>query len=239
MAQATHALLTLARRMLRAPCMGCGRYGKGQALCASCTARLAATPWGVSTLTIDETCIPVLWREAYGGPLTDIIYSAKYRGQWASARLLGQCLGRLPPPWLGTPPSAVPVPMTAQRLASRGFSQSQLIAAEAARHWRIAHHHHWLTKWRHTERQASLAKNERAINIQHSFAGRAALAGQRIVLIDDIMTSGATLREAVRAIRQAGGTVIAAAVIAKVNDHGARKPSARRPKALHVQRRAR
>lgn len=188
---------------------------------------LAQTPWGVSTLSTHDARIPVLWRESYGGPLTDIIYAAKYHGQWASARLLGRCLGRLPKPWLGSAPVAVPVPLTASRLASRGYSQSHLIAAQAAREWRIAHASHWLIKSRHTLRQASLARHERASNINDSFIATASIAGQRIVLIDDIMTSGATLREAARAASQAGALVIAAAVIARVHDKRPRRLAAK------------
>lgn len=238
-ATATDALLVLARRMLHAPCLGCGRYAQGRSLCATCSARIDQAPWGVSMLDTSDARIPVLWREAYGGPLTDIVYGAKYRGQWASAKLLGQCLGALPRPWMGAAPTAIAVPMTARRLARRGFSQSHLIAAQAARHWNIALARNWISKSRDTLRQASLARHERAGNIDGSFAGCAALQGKRIVLIDDIMTSGATLREAVRAVTLAGGTVIAAAVIAKVNDQRPRLRNAKQRKPLHVQRRSR
>lgn len=231
--------MAIARQVMHAPCIGCGRYARGHELCWACIARLNQTPWGVGGIALSDVRIPVLWRESYGGPLTDIIVRAKYRGQWSAAKLLGRCLGGLPPPWLGMAPIAVPVPLTGKRLAERGFSQSHLIAAQAARQWRIECHGHWLAKQRHTLRQASLAADERRTNLQGSLTGAAQLAGKRVLLIDDIMTSGATLKEAMRAISEAGGTVIAAAVVAKVNDQRPRRTDVNVRKTHYVQHRSR
>jgi predicted amidophosphoribosyltransferase len=76
----------------------------------------------------------------------------------------------------------------------------------------------WLRKTKPTARQAGLHRDERLANLFGSFSASEQVAGRRCLLIDDIMTTGSTLREASRAIHTSGGTVIAAAVIARVKN---------------------
>lgn len=225
------------RQALYAPCRLCGTYARGEEVCAACTAKIQQQPWGTSSLALDACRIPVLWREAYGGPLTDIIVRAKYFGDWGAARFLGQLLGRLPPPWLGPAPTLVPIPLATQRLANRGFNQSQFIAQSAARAWRAPSQIRWLRKTRTSARQASLHREDRQKNLAGLFLASVRLCDQRVVLIDDIMTSGATLREAARAVSEAGGLVIGAAVVARVNHQSGRLQSQQNRKP-HVQRRS-
>ncbi|MBU6303864.1 MAG: hypothetical protein KGO79_00425 [Betaproteobacteria bacterium] len=209
-------LRQLMRRALRAPCRLCGNYGQGAELCTRCTHRITVTPWGVSTLSVEGGRIPILWRELYGGPLTELIYQSKYHGVWPIALLLGQQLGSLPRPWMGPPPVIIPIPLSRRRLARRGYNQSSLIARVAAQHWGIPMRDRWLEKIRNTPRQAALGRASRRENLSDSFRARQIVAHQRVILLDDIMTSGSTLREAIRAIRHCGGEVIGAAVIARV-----------------------
>ncbi len=217
----------LVRRLLHAPCMVCGGKGHGSEVCANCFEALARTPWGVSGLSLGKDSIPVLWREAYGGLLTEAVYRSKYHGDWGTARLLGACLGRLPRPWLGEDPLVIPVPLSGRRLASRGYNQSLIMARQAARLWRLDVKTLWLEKTRDTARQATLREAARTENLGGSFRGSEKLDNQRVILIDDIMTTGATLREAARAVRACGGHVIAAAVIAHVPRHQRPTPHAR------------
>ena len=191
-------------------------YAQGEELCTGCTHRIARTPWGVSTLSIESRRIPILWREVYGGPLTELIYQSKYHGVWPIAALLGQQLGALPRPWMGPAPVVVPIPLSRRRLARRGYNQSSIIARMAARDWGISMREGWLEKIKNTPRQASLGRTGRGQNLSESFRADRAVAHQRVILLDDIMTSGSTLREAIRAIHCCGGQVIGAAVIARV-----------------------
>ncbi len=232
-----HWTMRILRQWMRAPCLVCGQYAHGEELCLSCTARLMHTPWGVSSLDCGPIRIPVLWREAYGGPLTDTIYRSKYHGEWGAARLLGRCLGGLPRPWCGPRPIVIPVPLTGKRLGDRGYNQSLVIARQAARLWQVPVHALWLTKVRTTARQASLPHAQRQDNLSGSFAGSKKLHNQRVILIDDIMTSGETLREAARAVHACGGQVIAAAVIARV-PKPRRMITSRVCEPRHVQRRS-
>lgn len=224
------------RQMVRASCLLCGTYAQGATLCARCASHVAKTPWGVTGLDCGSARIPVLWRETYGGPLTDTIYRSKYRGDWGSARLLGQCLGQLPRPWLGPDPILVPIPLADHRLAHRGYNQSHMIALQTARFWQVPVRAQWLRKIKRTARQASLAQTERKENLLGSFVASSRLQNRRVILIDDIMTSGATLKEAARAVADRGGQVIAAAVIAHVpKPH--RRLAAKTQSPRHVQRR--
>lgn len=225
LAHLKHAL----RCAVRAGCRICGRYQQGLELCPACAKNIARTPWGVSGLNCGDVRIPVLWREAYGGPLTELIYQSKYHGQWAGAQLLGHCMGSLPRPWLGSPPIMIPIPLSGKRLGSRGYNQSLMIARAAARCWGISVRAQWLRKMQDTSRQAALTRATRQSNLVNTFAAARDISGQRVILVDDIMTSGATIREAVRAIRSRGGEVIGAAVIARVrpNHHGATSPTPR------------
>lgn len=226
---AGQALITRGARWLRqalhSPCRLCGKYGGGQELCGGCADQVARQPWGMSSLTLDAWRIPVLWRESYGGPLTDIIVRAKYFGDWGAARFLGDTLGRLPRPWMGPAPLILPIPLASARLANRGFNQSRFIAQSAAQAWHAPIKIRWLRKTKTSARQASLHRQARQENLAGVFSASSRLRGQRVVLIDDIMTSGATLREAAHAVTNSGGLVIGAAVIARVNHSTGRLPS--------------
>ena len=218
--------------------MLCEDYAKGFDVCDSCAEKLRKTAWGVSSVMHGEVRIPVLWREVYGGLLTDAIYRTKYQGDWGKARMLGRTLGQLPKPWLGAKPTVVPIPLARSRLAKRGYNQSQIIAAQAASQWGLPFEGQWLAKQRTTPRQATLDWNARNSNLANAFTASPAIAGKRILLVDDIMTTGATLKEAIRAVSMAQGQVIAAAVIAHVpKDH--RSNSQKLLHSHHVQRRAR
>ncbi len=208
------------RIMLGSPCLLCHHAAGGEAICATCTTALRQTSWGVTGLTVDQNRIPVLFRESYGGLLSDAVIRSKYLGDWGHARWLGECLGSLPRPWLGDPPVALPIPLSDQRLADRGYNQSVFIARHAAKAWALQMAPRWLRKTKRTARQAGLAREERLANLYGSFWASEKVAGQRCLLIDDIMTTGSTIREAARAIHARGGIVIAAAVIARV-----RRPS--------------
>jgi predicted amidophosphoribosyltransferase len=172
----------------------------------------------MSSLALDAHRIPVLWRESYGGPLSDIIVRAKYFGDWGAARFLGRTLGGLPRPWLGAAPLILPIPLARQRLANRGFNQSQFIAQSAAQAWGAALQLRWLRKTKSSARQASLHRQDRQRNLKGVFFASDQVRDQRVVLIDDIMTSGATLR-------------------ARVNHQTGRPPSTQQH-TPHVQRRS-
>ncbi|MNQ98791.1 DNA utilization protein GntX [compost metagenome] len=114
----------------------------------------------------------------------------------------------------------VPVPLSTERLRERGFNQAALLASALARLPRAPDcASQLLMRTRHTPAQSGLQRAQRLRNLQAAFAvpvrWAARIAGQRVVLIDDIMTTGATLDAAAQALRVAGATHICAMVVAR------------------------
>lgn len=171
---------------------------------------------------LDRACAAV----AYGYPWSSLIAQFKFGEQpgWAAffaglllARVdVTDALGALgPEDWL------VPLPLSLDRLAQRGFNQAWELAralangsasvgrADARLLLRIAH----------TRPQSQLPRNQRLANVAQSFAvdplRTAALTGRRVVLIDDVMTSGASVFSAARVLREAGAAHVTVLVFAR------------------------
>ena len=212
-------LVRSARQLLRAPCCVCGCKASPEPICGVCSQSLRQTQWGVAGFHFEDYRIPVLWRETYGGPLTASVYRSKYAGDWGAAHVLGRVLGQLPRPWMGAKPLVIPIPLADQRLGVRGYNQAHWIARSAAKGWQLRLASRALRKTVQTRRQAESDHASRQHNLVGLFRAAEQLRGQRVLLVDDIMTTGATLREATRAIHAVGGQVIAAAVIARVEKH--------------------
>jgi len=111
----------------------------------------------------------------------------------------------------------VPVPLHPARLAERGFNQSGLLAGRVARRlgaplWPSA-----LTRTRDTPYQATLPRRTRLANVHDAFAAREPehVAGRRVLLVDDVWTSGATLEACVKALLEAGALTVYRSVLAR------------------------
>lgn len=202
------------RHLLRAPCLICNVFSDGHDICIACRDTMAGTRWGVKGLSVRDRRIPVIWREPYGGLLTASLYQAKYNGQWRNAYVLGQCLAGIPNLLMGKAPVVIPVPLASARLAYRGYNQSDWIARGLARGWGLDHRNRWLKKINATRRQTLLPRRIRIDNLHQTFLADRRVRGHRVLLVDDIMTTGATLVEAERAIAARGGEVIGAVVVA-------------------------
>ena len=100
----------------------------------------------------------------------------------------------------------VPVPLFRKQKRRRGFNQAELIAQELSRFFQIPLEAANLIKIRKTKSQARLNKEQREVNLKNSFALKnpAVIAGRKIILIDDVITTGATLEECAKALKQAG-----------------------------------
>lgn len=110
----------------------------------------------------------------------------------------------------------LPMPLSAQRLAERGFNQALLLAKALNPHKTQAL---TLLKLRHTARQSSLKRSERLLNLAGALAisplRAASLRGQHVLLVDDVMTSGASLNTAAQVLKQAGVQSVKALVFAR------------------------
>ena len=210
-------------------CVLCGSGGQAPCLdlcrhCAACLGRAAepATP-GPAPLRL--TCAPY----AYAWPLEHLVHALKYRGQLATARVLGTLLAD----WIaerGLQHEAdvmVPVPLHPARHAERGFNQSAEIARQLGRRLRVPVVESAAVRLRPTPPQVGLHLGERRHNLAGAFDARD-VAGLRIAIIDDVTTTGATLQELAHALRRAGALAVDAWCVARA-DRRIRPDAAREP----------
>ncbi|SDZ84270.1 ComF family protein [Acidovorax soli] len=154
----------------------------------------------------------------YAYPWAGAIAEFKFRGDPSWAAALATLLRSTPwvEPALEAADRVLPVPLSRARLQERGFNQAALLAHHLAAPKVDAT---LLLRLRATEAQSGLPRSQRLRNLQGAFAVEptraATLQGQRIVLLDDVMTTGATLNAATHALRQAGAAHITALVVAR------------------------
>ncbi|MEP6610184.1 MAG: ComF family protein [Burkholderiaceae bacterium] len=109
----------------------------------------------------------------------------------------------------------IPVPLAFERVRQRGFNQSHHIArafASAAGRRLVVDR---LLRIRHTPPQQSLALNERRRNVRGAFAVEGSLNGQHVFIVDDVMTTGSTLDEVARVLKQAGAARVHNLIVAR------------------------
>lgn len=114
----------------------------------------------------------------------------------------------------------IPVPLHWRRSWARRFNQSALLAQSVGRHWKLPVQYDMLRRVRATAQQVGLSRTARADNVQGAFrvpeASRAALKGLRLVLVDDVLTSGATADACARALLRGGAAQVDVLVFARV-----------------------
>jgi len=140
----------------------------------------------------------------YGGPLADAVLRLKYAGRSELAPGLGALLAEAALAYAGAIDRVLPLPLHPARLRERGFNQSVLLARPVARALGAPLDTASLVRVRPTHEQASLPRASRADNVCGAFAARRTLALQRVLLIDDVRTTGATLASAAEALLAAG-----------------------------------
>jgi ComF family protein len=157
---------------------------------------------------------------AYGGAIASAILRLKYAGRSdLASRFAPLMIARMEP--LGTVADVVvPVPLHPARLAERGFDQAALLARPVARGLRIDYRPRALVRTRATPPQASLDRSSRVANVATAFRCRSAgvVEGRRVLLIDDVRTTGATLASCAEALLEGGASRVLTLVLAS-RDH--------------------
>jgi len=154
----------------------------------------------------------------YGFPWADLISSFKFQEQPGLAQALVLLMRSTPwvEPALDSADHVLPMPLSRERLQSRGFNQALLLAQQLAPDKARVQ---WLLRVKDTPPQRTLKRTERLTSVNDAFAVEPLRAGQikgaRVVLIDDVMTSGASLFAAARVLRAAGAAHITGLVIAR------------------------
>lgn len=195
-------------------CVLCARNMSGVALCAPCQKHF--TP---PNLRCDE----IIVAQSYRTPsIRKAVRALKYRSATILQETLAELLWKKSAPTLAGFVSSgtvvVPVPMSAKRLRQRGFNQSALLASAVARRATLLFDEHALIKTRHTRPQSETPhRPARLANIRGAFAVRQseAVRGKTIILVDDVITTGATIIEASRVLKNAGALRVIALVLAQ------------------------
>lgn len=214
-------------------CVACRRLGAdlcpqclqeltpvGDAICTRCGS--AATVRCICTACKTEPPAPLRGMRGvvfYGGVAAAAIQALKYEGKKHLAAPLGDLLVA----YLDAHPLAfdcvTPAPLHAERLADRGFNQAELLARRLCERAALPLRTDLIFRQRHTSPQVHLNRQERRANMIEAFAPRpgAALAGERVLIIDDVCTTGATLRACGQALVAAGAGEIWALCVARAH----------------------
>ena len=153
----------------------------------------------------------------YVSPVDGMVMALKFTARLDLAHFFGRLLASR---WaaispIGSDAVVVPVPLAFERTRQRGFNQSHLIArafaAAAGRRLEVDR----LLRVRHTAPQQTLALKERRRNIRGAFAVEGTLSEQRVLVVDDVMTSGSTLDEVARVLKKAGAAQVHNLIVAR------------------------
>jgi len=208
---------------LPASCAGCGQEGK--ALCRECRpaldVRLAAEP-GVPIGLPADLPAPLLqleWCAPFTGVTRRALHALKYDGERRLAPFLGAAVARRWARAGAAGDALVPVPASPDRVRERGYDQAALIAAEAGRQLRLPVLH-LLERTRATTAQFDLDRATRATNLVDAFRvgsgdSRLGIAGRWLILVDDVVTTGATLAACAGALMDAGALAVSAVAVAR------------------------
>ncbi len=225
------SLLSLCRSLIdvvfppACPACGCLRTPDEPVLCTACHRSLARTTQDdplyretagklCSGDLIDGLIAPFAFER--GSALRDLVHEMKYGGASRIGLMLGREIGQSIPGSIGVA-ATIPVPLHRTKLRERGYNQADLLCAGIREVTGIPCLHGVLLRSRYTATQTALDAVGRAANVRDAFAVRGGslgtLAGSAVILVDDVVTTGATLRACATALRAAGVTRVLAATV--------------------------
>jgi ComF family protein len=203
-----------------ASCAGCGI--EGEPLCAACRPSLdtrlglpGGTPIGLPA-DLPEPLLQLEWCAPFAGPVRDALHQLKYLGERRLAQPLGEAVAQR---WCRVGVGAtvvVPVPVHAERERQRGYDQAALIAEVAARELGLPFARA-LERVRATIAQFELDRDKRSRNVSGAFRVRdpSVVVGQWVLLVDDVITTGATLAACAEGLESAHAYAVSAITVAR------------------------
>ena len=220
-------------------CAACRQpVGGSGGLCASCWSKVSfiAPPYcerlgipfaydpGPGILSMEAIADPPAYERAraavrFDDVARDLVHALKYGDRLDLAATMGQWMARAGREVLGEADALVPVPLHWRRLWARRFNQAAVLAKVISQTCGVPVSHA-IKRVRPTAQQVGLSRAERAANVQGAFrvpaGGEAAVHGRRLVLVDDVLTSGATIDTCARALLRAGAASVDVLVFARV-----------------------
>ena len=198
-------------------CAFCGALG-GHGVCPACE---RALPWCRTPLHERAEIGACLAPLRYEGAVREALLAYKFRGSESRCEGFGGILAQAAAEhFSGAFDLVTYVPVSKKRRRERGYDQSYLLAREACRCWNTAPET-LLRKTRDNAAQSSLSsREERQKNVVGAYAAanKDKIKGRRILLIDDILTTGATLRETAKVLREAGAEAVVCATLAAADE---------------------
>lgn len=157
----------------------------------------------------------------YDGPARELVHRLKFGDRLELALAMGRWMARAGRELTIGADALVPVPLHPWRLWRRRFNQAALLAQAVSRETGVPLQPDWLLRVRPTRPHVGLSRNARALNLQGSFrvaeTARPLVAGRRLVLIDDVLTTGSTANAAARVLIRAGAGSVDVLTFAQVS----------------------
>jgi len=174
-------------------CYKCGTYLDGyEKICGSC---LRGDPPFDYTFALCN----------YVAPITKLILDLKFQHQLIYAKILGKLMAKkLKHRSEKLPQCIIPVPLSKKRLRERGFNQALELAKPTGKYLHIPIEVNCCWRTRHTEAQAMLLAKHRHKNIKNAFVVKQKFKAKHVAIVDDVVTTGHTVRELRRVLRKSG-----------------------------------
>jgi ComF family protein len=220
-------------------CPACREPVEGRALCPACWSKLSfiTRPYcerlgipfvydpGPGILSMEAIADPPAYQRARAAVRFDeisraLVHALKYSDRLDLAPMMGRWVSHAGRELLAEADALVPVPLHWRRLWARRFNQSAMLAAAISAESGVPVATGVLMRVKPTAQQVGLSRTERAANVQGAFRvppeARGAVAGRRLVLVDDVLTSGATVEGCARALLRAGAANVDVLIFARV-----------------------